>query len=122
MNRVLDANAILRYLLNDIPAQADVVAGTIEVGASTIPEVMAEVVYVLSGVYKIDRLSIASTLKDFLEEISIQDKPVIKSALDLYARRKLDYVDCILIARAKLFGEDVLSFDKKLNSALKREG
>lgn len=118
----MDANAILRYLLNDIPAQADIAAQAIEAGASTIPEVMAEVVYVLFGVYEVDRLSIASTLKDLLEEIAISDKPVVKSALDLYARSKLDYVDCILIARAKLFGEDVLSFDKKLNSALKREG
>ena len=121
MNRVLDANAILRYLLDDIPEQADIAAQAIEDGASTIPEVMAEVVYVLFGVYNIDRLSIASTLKDLLEEIAISDKPVVKSAFDLYAKSKLDYVDCTLIARARLLGEDILSFDKKLNNALLEE-
>jgi len=47
MNKLLDANAILRYLLDDIDEQATIVAAAIESGAETLPEVLAEVVYVL---------------------------------------------------------------------------
>lgn len=41
----------------------------IEKGAFTLPEVVAEVVYVLSGVYKIERNEIGSTLIDFFDEL-----------------------------------------------------
>ena len=121
MNMILDANAILRFLLNDIPDQADIVADAIQTEASTIPEVIAEVVYVLSGVYHVDRSTISSTLQDLFNEIYIADKPVITEALRLYAATGLDYVDCVLIARSKILGNSILSFDKKLNAELNKQ-
>ena len=118
MNMILDANAILRYLLNDIQEQADEAADVIQKGASTIPEVISEIVYVLMGVYSIDRQTIFNTLRDFLDEITINDKPVIIEALRLFAESSLDYVDCVLISRSKVLGDKVFSFDKKLNARL----
>ena len=40
----------------------------IERGAFTVPEVLAEVVYVLKGVYGISRIEIADTLIGFLKK------------------------------------------------------
>jgi len=120
MNSLLDANVILRYLLNDIPEQADVASDAIKTGAFTIPEVIAEVIYVLDGVYQVKRAEVSGTLIELLDEISINEKPVIIKALELYRNNHLDYVDCVLIARSNLFGENVLSFDKKLNKALEK--
>ena len=111
MSRLLDANAILRYLLNDIPDQASEVE-------QTIGEVIAEVVYVLQGVYKLERSETTNALVVFLDEIDIADKPVVKEALHEYAATSLDYVDCVLYSRAKLLGENILSFDKKLNKKI----
>lgn len=55
MNKLIDANVIIRFLLNDIPEQADIASGIIYSGAYTNEVVLAEVIYVLIGVYKIER-------------------------------------------------------------------
>lgn len=90
----------------------------IEEGAFTLPEIIAEVVYVLKGVYKIERVQISSTLKDFLDEIEVENQEILCEALNFYSETSLDFVDCILIARHRMFGEEVASFDKKLNKML----
>lgn len=64
---ILDANVILRYLLNDnqeMAERADHLIQTEDVSVTI--EVMAEVIYVLKGVYKVDRERIADTLLEFL--------------------------------------------------------
>ena len=48
---ILDANVILRYLLGDIPEQSAEAQKAVLSGAATTAEVLAEVVYVLAGVY-----------------------------------------------------------------------
>ena len=111
MSKILDANAILRYLLNDIEEQAECVEEAIRSGAGTIPEV----VYVLTGVYQCGRKEIADTLSVFLKEIDLVDKPVVMQALVYYHTSNLDYVDCILAARADVLKDDILTFDRKLN-------
>ena len=87
-------------------------------GAYTLPEVIAEVVCVLKGVYKVERKELAETLQDFIQEIEIDYKEVIFAALEIYAETSLDFVDCILIAHHKIFYVEVMSFDKKLNRQL----
>ena len=52
---LLDANAVLRYLLEDIEAQATKVEQAIIRGAEVTIEVLAECVYVLEGVYHVPR-------------------------------------------------------------------
>ena len=118
MNSLLDADTILRYLLNDIPDQASETQQEIDKGAFTIGEVIAEVVYVLQGVYQLGRKDICTALTLFLDEINIQDKPVLKDALSEFENSSLDYVDCVLISRKKLLKDRILSFDKKLNKRL----
>ena len=48
--KLVDANVILRYLLNDNQEMAQQAKAVIEGGAYTKPEIIAEVVYVLKGV------------------------------------------------------------------------
>lgn len=90
----------------------------IEDGAFTLPEVLAEVVYVLTGVYKIERSEVGKTLIEFLDEAEIQNQKAICEALSLFSETSFDFVDCILIARHKLLGDEIASFDKKLNKML----
>ena len=64
---ILDANIILRYLLNDNVALADKAAEYVDrADAFVTIEVIAEVVYVLKGVYSLDRPKIRDILIDFL--------------------------------------------------------
>lgn len=118
MRKLIDANVILRYLLGDHPQMSEDARTVIEEGAFTLPEVIAEVVYVLKGVYKIDKEEISKTLKDFFDEVTIENQETICEALSIFSENSLDFVDCILIARHRMLGEEIVSFDKKLNKML----
>ena len=115
---ILDANVILRYLLNDLPDQAEAAKSAVLAGASTTVEVLAEVVYVLNGVYMADRITIATALAAFLQEIEVPHKEALLYALQLYSVRKLDFVDCVLAGYRHVDGVNVVTFDSKLQKVL----
>lgn len=117
--RMLDANMILRYLLNDNKEMADEVQKIIEEGSVQVTiEVLAEVVYVLKGVYSVGREEIKSSLVNFLSEVESNEHEVVKLGLETYAEQSLDFVDCILYAYSKVKGYEIKTFDKKLKSLL----
>ena len=112
---MLDTNMILRYLLNDNQEMADKTEQYLNFGnVSVTIEVIAEVVYVLKGVYSMDRDIIADTIKGFLELVSCHEMDVLSLALDTYAERKLDFVDCVLYGYHAERGIEIATFDKKL--------
>ena len=116
--KLIDTNVILRFLLNDVDSQSKIAKEAIAKGTFTIPEVIAEVVYVLTFVYKEPRENVSRILNLFMDNISVSEKAIIKEALSQYANTSLDYVDCVLFARAKILGEDVLTFDAKLRKKM----
>lgn len=120
METLLDANAVLRYLLEDVPDQADTAAEAIGSGAEVTVEVLAECVYVLSGVYHVSRSGIAETLGILLDEVTCRRKRVAAVALGLYSGSSSDFVDCVLAAEASENGRRVLTFDKRLRHLLDR--
>lgn len=120
MEKLLDANAVLRYLLEDIQEQSDVVAETIEAGAEVTVEVLAKCVYVLSGVYHVSRSDIAESLGILLDEVTCRRKRVAAAALGLYSGSSFDFVDCVLAAEVSENGRKALTFDKKLQSLFSR--
>ena len=118
--RIFDANAILRYILNDNKEMADKTAEYISKGNILIlNEVIAEVVFVLSGkIYQISRERIRDSLIEFLNEVYSQDKNLIK-ALEIYAETKLDFVDSLLCAYSA--NHEIVTFDKKLLKYIEKE-
>ena len=120
MEKLLDADAVLRYLLEDIREQSDCVAETIEAGAEVTVEVLAECVYVLSGVYHVNRSDIAESLGILLDEVTCRRKRVAAAALGLYSGSSFDFVDCVLAAEVAENGRETLTFDKKLQSLFSR--
>lgn len=120
MEKLLDADAVLRYLLEDIQEQSDCVAETIEAGAEVTVEVLAECVYVLSGVYHVSRSDIAESLGILLDEVTCRRKRVAAAALGLYSGSLFDFVDCVLAAEVSENGREALTFDKKLQSLFSR--
>lgn len=119
MQTLLDANAVLRYLLEDIQEQADEVAEAVACGAEVTVEVLAECVYVLSGVYEVPRSAIVESLGLLLDEVACQRRNAAAAALGLYAGSSLDFVDCVLAAEHDMSSRPVLTFDKKLRQLLK---
>lgn len=117
--KLLDANMILRYLLNDNEEMASEAETIISEGSVQVTiEVMAEVVYVLKGVYSIERDKIKNSLLDFLSEVQSNDMEVLKVGLKIYAEENLDFVDCILYAYNRVRGYEIKTFDKKLRRLL----
>lgn len=118
MKKLIDANVILRYLLHDNEEMFQIAKVIINEGAFTLPEILAEVSYVLKGVYEVDRGNIGKALLAMLDEIEIEEKAAMQEALRVYQQTSLDFVDCILVGRHRTLGDEVFSFDKKLNKAL----
>lgn len=119
--KIIDANIILRYLLNDVEELSEKAEEIIENNDVFVPnEVIAEVVYVLEKVYKVERIEIYNYLTEFFEKqnISVPDKDVIFAALKLFSSKKLDFVDTILYAYAKVKDYEVFTFDKKLKKTI----
>jgi len=88
----VDTNYIIRYLINDdieMANIAEIILTSKKVFISN--EILAEVVYVLSRVYKIPTFKIFKT-------------------------KNLDFVDCLLCAYSK--EDEIVTFDKKLNKCI----
>ena len=83
----VDTNYIVRYLVNDNIEMADIaeeVFATKNVFISD--EILAEVVYVLLGVYEIPKEDIADQLLALIEfeNISVSDHVVFQKALEIF--------------------------------------
>ena len=116
---ILDANVILRYLLNDNQSMAEKAEKHIEEGsASVTAEVIAEVVYVLHGVYSLERNIISETIKGFLSLVICSEKESLILALNTYAEHNLDFVDCLLFAYHAVKGVEIVTFDRKLKKLI----
>ncbi len=112
---MLDANMILRYLLNDNAEMAEKAEEYINAKTAVVTiEVVAEVIYVLKGVYDLDRDETVSTIKKLLPLVSCQENDVVSLALDTYGERNLDFIDCVLFAYNRVKSFEIATFDKKL--------
>ena len=119
---LIDTNYILRFILGPSEPYFEKAKEIIENGCKTLPESISETIFVLEGVYHVTRDKIAETLIALLDDIEIERKEVIIEALQFYGcgTPKLDYVDCLYLAVAKLTGENVLTLDKKLAKQLQK--
>lgn len=119
MQTLLDTNCLLRYLLDDIPEQAHMVAQAVEDGACTSPVFISEAVYVLAGrVYGFERSEVANALITLLDDIDCEHAPAMRRALVLFANTSLDFPDCVLAARHEVEAQPIMTFDKKLQQLI----
>jgi predicted nucleic acid-binding protein len=121
---VVDANIILRYLLEDVPAQADAAEAMLEgihSGETRVlcdPVTLAEVVHALKRGYKLEPAHIVQSLWSLViaPGFLITNKPLYLSALRLFATSVPHFGDACACATA--IGEcegRLYSFDKKLS-------
>lgn len=122
--KIVDTNAILRYLLNDNDEQFKIVKSffddvkTGKMRAVILESVFIETVYVLLKVYKIPKKEIVDILKDLLSFKGIMNKDACQliDALNYYnICNDLSLLDCFICVKSKELGIAILSFDKNLN-------
>ncbi len=121
----VDTNVILRFLLNDITDQFEIAKKLFRQNkyeVVCISEVMAEVVFVLSSVYKMPRQVVSKIITVFVQTapIRFQNKDIIEWVLDQFSVVNLAYVDLLVSKYAQNGGGEVFSFDKKLMKMQKK--
>jgi len=116
----LDTNVILRFLLGDDPEQSPRATAFIRglekgVERSELEDcVVVETVWVLEKGFEVPRHEIARKLSSLAEisGIRYRGKRVLQDALSRFAGTTCDIADCLLAARARNRGMEVLSFDE----------
>jgi predicted nucleic-acid-binding protein len=96
-----DTNLFLRYLTNDVPAQADAVeqllleaaAGKVALATNTL--VIAEIVWTLASFYHQSRAAIKAKVLAILNTpgLEVQESDLILQAVNWYADKNIDFID-----------------------------
>ena len=118
---LVDANVVLRYILDDHPELSSRAAEIIESHETVLPmEIACEVVYVLQKVYQVPKEQIQAKLYGLLNEhLVLVEKPeVLKQALSIYWLKNLDFVDALLWAYHVVNQQRVFTFDNQLLKCL----
>jgi predicted nucleic-acid-binding protein len=117
-----DTNLFLRYLTNDVPAQADAVetllrrAGENQIELVTTSMVIAEIVWTLESFYNLAHEDIQAKVFAILQTPGLQvtDADVISYAITWYAEKNVDFIDAY--NAAWMFRKNIgkaYSFDQK---------
>ena len=117
----VDANVILRYIMNDhaeLSPKAKKIIG--ENVMETPIEVLCEVVFVLTRVYKVNRKEIADTLMEFYSNTNciLAHREAVIRGIEFYGENNLDFVDCVLAGYYEKEKITIHTFDKKLEKLL----
>jgi predicted nucleic-acid-binding protein len=121
--KIVDANVILRYLLDDHAELSPTATKILEQQTVILPiEVACEVVYVLQKVYAVERNDMQQQLSQLLDEKLVEmEKPdIFLNALECYSTSKLDFVDRFLWAYHNVERHEIFTFDSKLNKHIQR--
>jgi predicted nucleic-acid-binding protein len=118
---LVDANIVLRYLLDDHPELSPRASEILEQQQVTLPiEAACEVVYVLQKVYEVSRDTIVEQLTLLVQDelVSMEKPAAFLKALECYSRNGLDFVDCLLWGYHITERQDIFTFDKKLHKLI----
>lgn len=119
---IADTNVFLRFLLNDIPKQADR-AERLFNNAKTgkiklyIPQIIVfEIHFALEKYYLLPKEVILDKLKTLVSttHFVLQDREVFMKALEVYNNTNISFVDAYLLSLVKLEDFELFSFDSKL--------
>jgi len=122
--KILDANMILRLFMRDVPESAAEVINIIDnYPVMLLPEVAAEVIFVMTKFYHVERSVTADSLLELLtlDNVTTNCGTVLKTGVQFYKETSLDFVDCLLCAYHTEEGYEICTFDKKLKKLIKRK-
>jgi uncharacterized protein len=118
----VDTNLFLRYLTNDVPAQADSVESLLQralkgkVHLVTTGMVIAEIVWTLESYYELDKKEIQMMVLGILntEGLDVIDSDLLLQAIIPYADKNVDFIDAYNAAwMVKNDVDKIYTFDRK---------
>jgi len=120
---ILDANVLIRFLVQDDPKQSaaatklmsDAQSGVYELLVD--PMIVAETVYVLGSQYKRARVEVANTLLAIVRSpyVRADKEQELVDALLRFRDHGVDFADAWLAAIAVSGGQEIASFDRDLD-------
>ena len=120
---IVDANAVLRTILDDNEAMVNEVKQLIRHTPVLIKnEVMAEIVYVLARVYNVSKPELCRCILNLLktENICVESRDVMLCAINVFEKINIDFVDSLLYAYHCEGGAEIFTFDKKLKNLINK--
>lgn len=120
---ILDTNAFLRFLLDDIPSQHKKVKRLLLKAHKSeyeiiIPEIVVfEIAFSLDKYYGYKKSQIVAILGSIISAryLKTESKNIFIEALGLYGKENIEFVDCFLLVKSIENKHKLFSFDKKLN-------
>lgn len=129
--KFIDTNVILRYLLNDIPKQADAAEALFKTAAKgdlalkTNAMVIAELVWTCESYYELPKDEIRDKVLAILNTpgLEVDDGDIIAEAALLYAERNVDFIDAYNTCWMRAQGiNEVYTFDETHYRRFAKEG
>ena len=124
-----DTNLFLRYLTNDVPAQADAVESLLhraakgKVNLVTTSMVVAEIVWTLESYYEMEKKEIQEMVLGILntDGLDVIDSDLVLQAIVPYADNNVDFIDAFNAAwMVKNDVDKIYTFDQKHFSRFER--
>ena len=116
----IDTNILVRYYAQDDPVQSRIATEFLEDALLAEPGyislvVIAELVWVLTSVYKLDKISLIDVLGNLLaaEELQIEQTEVFVSALRRFEKTAAQFTDLLVASAARHAGcIETFTFDE----------
>jgi len=116
--RAVDTNVLVRLVTRDDARQVAAAEAFVEKGAWVSHLALAEATWVLSAVYELGALAIATAIEMLLnhKDLTLEESEVVSNALDNFRKRPaLGFSDCLMLEVARKAGHLPLgTFDRNL--------
>ena len=119
---IVDANIIIRFLLNDHPKLSQLATSLFSKAQKKLIKIyldeviLAEVIWTLSSFYKIKKADLIDNIEKFISQdwiVNTKKESMLK-ALYLYKSSNLDYIDCWIFVVSQALKFKLETFDKNL--------
>ncbi len=118
----VDTNAFLRFILQDIPEQADEVEKLFKKAKQKeiqlfVPQIVIfEILYALDKYYSFPKNTSIENINSIISAkyLKIQNRNLFKKALEIFKKNNLDLSDCFIFAYSEDKKAELFTFDKAL--------
>ncbi len=119
---VIDTNVLLRFLLKDVPHQAEEAKKIFKQAEKgevklLIPQIVIfEIVFQLIKLYKFEKDKVIEAIKIILntDYFEVQDNEVFQESLKKFKLANISFADCFISSYSEKQKGEVFTFDKKL--------
>jgi predicted nucleic-acid-binding protein len=119
--RAIDTNVVVRLIVRDDPRRTASAEAFIKGGAWVSVLALAEAIWVLATVYRLNSRALATAIEMLLDhrDLVLQEPDAVRAALELFrVRPTLGFSDCLMLQLARKAGHLPLgTFDRNLASA-----